>query len=172
MSLDREAQLREARTDLLAVAAGSAVRLTCVDLVELANLPYEGPDPDGDPDTVSAVVYALDAYWYRASEARTIGGQRARGIHYDLARYLLPFLLEHRSEQVPLPASRLRISDVTALAQILAGERQLPAATVAADRLGRLAVTCHWLDLREAATVCDVTIGDIATAVSDRKSVV
>jgi len=145
----RQDALVSERSGLLDLAAGRAIVIPGADLVQLANLRYEGPDPDADPDTVSAARYALDMYWYRAGEARRIGGERARGMHYDLCRYLLPFLLEHRGEDGPLQAARLRISDVTTLVQVLAGERPLPAATVAARQLKRLAGTCH-LSLADA----------------------
>ena len=126
----RDGDLAAQRSGLLDLTAGRAIVIPGADLMQLANLRYEGPDPDAD--TISAARYALDMYWYRAGEARRIGGERARGMHYDLCRYLIPFLLEHRGEDGPLQAARLGISDVTTFVQVLAGERPLPAATVAA----------------------------------------
>lgn len=93
----RQDALVSERSGLLDLADGMAIVIPGADLVQRANLRYEGPDPDADPDTISAARYALDMYWYRAGEARRIGGERARGMHYVLCRYLLPFLLEHRA---------------------------------------------------------------------------
>jgi hypothetical protein len=91
----------------------------------------------------------------------------------------------------------MHIQDLQALAQILAGERSPPAATVVADRLAmlrpsdldsgrpicailsdpteragdyrgrrrRLALTCHWLTLAEAAGVTGVPADVVATLV-------
>lgn len=157
--------LKVARAAIEAVAAGTPVLIPRIDLVALANLPYEGPDPDIDPNDVAAATYALDVFWYRASEMRTIGGERARGIANDLCRYALPFLLEHRGEDHPILASRLRISDLTAMTRMLAGEKLLPAATVAKDLLRqpqRLAVACHWLSMNDAAIVCGLSHADMA----------
>jgi hypothetical protein len=164
----RQDALVSERSGLLDLADGKAIVIPGADLVQLANLRYEGPDPDADPDSISADRYALDMYWYRAGEARRIGGERARGMHYVLCRYLLPFLLEHRGEDGPLQAARLRISDVTTFVQVLAGERPLPAATVAADRLKRLAVTCHWLTLDDAAIACAIDRGELAGSIDGR----
>ncbi len=162
----RQDALVSERSGLLDLAAGRAIVIPGADLVQLANLRYEGPDPDADPDSISAARYALDMYWYRAGEARPIGGERARGMHYVLCCYLLPFLLEHRGEGGPLQAARLRISDVTTLVQVLAGERPMPAATVAADRVKRLAVTCHWLTLDDAAIACAIDREEVAVHVA------
>ena len=51
---------------------------------------------------------------------------------------------------------------------MLAGERPLPAATVAADRLKRLAVTCHWLTLDDVAIACDIDRGELAGSIDGR----
>jgi integrase len=160
-----DTHLQRMRQQLLDLTRGLPVLVGHVDLVQLSNLRYEGLDPDADPDAISAASYALDEYLHRVGEQRSVGGNRARAMHYDLCRYVIPHLLEHRGQDGPLSASRWRTSDVTAFIQILAGERDLPAATVAGDRLDRLAITCHWLDLDDAASVCDT---DRATIMSAR----
>ena len=160
-----DTHLQRMRQQLLDLTRGLPVLVGHVDLVQLSNLRYEGLDPDEDPDAISTASYALDEYLHRVGEQRSVGGNRARAMHYDLCRYVIPHLLEQRGHEHPLAASRWRTSDVTAFIQILAGERDLPAATVAGDRLDRLAITCHWLDLDDAARVCDT---DRATIMSAR----
>ena len=160
-----DTHLQRMRQQLLDLTRGLPVLVGHVDLVQLSNLRYEGLDPDEDPDAISAASYALDEYLHRVGEQRSVGGNRARAMHYDLCRYVIPHLLERRGHERPLAACRWRTSDVTAFIQILAGERDLPAATVAGNRLDRLAITCHWLDLDDAARVCDT---DRATIMSER----
>lgn len=158
--------LQRAVGHLLRLLAGAPILLPGIDLVAVANLSYDGVDPEVDPSHLTVASYALDMYWYRAGEERRVGGMRALGLHYDLCRYVLPFLLEHRGQTGPLTAGAWRITDLTRFVQILAGEHPLPAATVAADRLGRLALTCHWLDLEDAARVCDLDRAGITAAIT------
>ena len=160
--------------DLLALLSGAVVRLEHVDLVELANEEYLGLDPDVDVETWSAARIALDDYLYAVAEQRRVGGPRARGMHHDLCRYVLPFLLEWRvTEHEPLRVDRLKTSDLDRFAQTLAGEKPLPAATVVADMLGRdrLALTCHWLTGPEAELVTGMPWRDVTAAVPVHRDV-
>ena len=45
----RDGELSARRAGLLDLAAGKAIVIPGADLVQLANLRYEGPDPDADP---------------------------------------------------------------------------------------------------------------------------
>jgi hypothetical protein len=152
-----------AREALFALLGGQPVHLTTLDLLALTNEPYDGLTSLCDLTSLgdaTAAQTVLDWYLRHAGEDRRVNGTRARDLHYDLARYVLPFLLERRARGTqPLPVADLQVDDVRYLANLLAGERLLPASVVAREHLGhrRLALACHWLTTQEAAQVSTCT---------------
>ncbi len=145
------------RDMLFALLGGQPVYLPEVDLVALSNMPYDGLDPGQPPGEWTAAQVALDYYLLRVGDERRVGGPRARDLHYDLQRYVLPFLLVRRAHGTrPLPVTSLTVQDTRYFANVLAGERELPAAVLAAARLPeRLALTCHWLTVADVAAIAD-----------------
>ena len=80
-------------------------------------------------------------------------GRPDRNLESIYRRHLLPFLIELDAS---LPADergvgRARLRHLERLPGILAGDEQLPAATVAGDQLGRRGIACIFLYLADAA---------------------
>jgi integrase len=158
-----------ARGRLLELLAGRPVHLTEIDLLALANEPYDGLGHEMPTAARAAGQVALDFFLSAAADDRAAGGSRTEGVAGLLCRYVLPFLLEQRESATgPVPTGELDVRDVKHLRNMLAGERLLPAATVACDRLGRrrLGITCHWLTLAEAEQVTGLSTDQLAESLA------
>jgi len=146
----------DGRSDLVRLCAGEPVALEAVDLVAFVNRPYAGLDPDIHPDQYTLAEIALERFHSHVGTFRRTKGDRAQGIASDMGRYLLPFAIELAAARGPGRGgiAHLRVPQAEQLQSILSGDKPLPAATVAADRLRRRAITCLWLTLADAARVC------------------
>jgi integrase len=145
------------RPDLVRLCAGEPVALAKVDMIAFVNSAYAGLDPDIHPDNYTLAELALERFHSHVGTNRRTKGDRALGIASDLARYLIPFAVELAASR---PAGRrgiahLRVQQAEVLQAILCGDHDLPAATVAGNRLRRRAITCLWLTLADAARVCN-----------------
>jgi len=144
------------RPDLVRLCAGEPVPLDRVDLIAFANEAYAGLDLDVHPDNYTVAEIALERFHSHVGTFRRTKGDRATGIASDLGRYVIPFVVELAAARPPgrRGIAHLRVPQAEQLQSILAGDRALPAATVAGDRLRRVAITCLWLTLADAARVC------------------
>ena len=172
--------------DLLRASAGEPTVLSdaAVDLVEFANAELS-VDLHRDPASYTVAEMVLSWFHRRAHDERVWNGDRLKGVESNLRRYLLPFVMEFAVSSAPTgPSTRSRrpgqveMSDLPVatvgqfsvlhaehLASMLAGDRPLPAATVAGDLLGRSAVRCVWLSLEDAGAVCDGGLAAVELAV-------
>jgi len=144
------------RPDLVRLCAGEPVALDKVSMIAFVNSAYAGLDPDIHPDQYTLAELALERFHSHVGTNRRTKGERATGIASDLSRYVIPFAVELAASR---PAGRrgiahLRVQQAEVLQAILCGDHDLPAATVAGDRLRRRAITCLWLTLADAARVC------------------
>jgi integrase len=144
------------RSDLARLCAGEPVALDRVDLIAFVNGPHTGLDPDIHPDNYTLAEIALERFHSHVGTFRRTKGDRAQGIASDMGRYILPFAIELAAARPPGRAgiAHLRVPQAEQLQSILSGDKPLPAATVAGDRLRRVAITCLWLTPADAARVC------------------
>jgi integrase len=144
------------RSDLVRLCAGEPVALDRVDMIGFVNGPYAGLDPDVHPDNYNLAEIALERFHSHVGTFRRTKGDRARGIASDMGRYILPFAIELAAARGPGRGgiAHLRVPQAEQLQSILSGDKPLPAATVAGDRLRRVAITCLWLTPADAALVC------------------
>jgi hypothetical protein len=156
------------RPDLVRLFAGQPVALDRADLIGFANGSYAGLDPDVDPDDYLLAEVALDLFHRCVGTNRRTKGDRARSMASDLRRYVLPFAIELAAACGPdrRGIAHLRVQQAEQLQLILAGDHALPAATVAGNRLRRLAITCLWLTLADAARVCKGGATELRLAMS------
>ena len=157
------------RPALLRLCAGEPVDLPSIDLIEFVNGSYGGLDPDVHSDQYSLAEIALERFHSHVGTFRRTKGDRATGIASDLGRYLLPFAVELAATHPPgrRGIAHLRVPEAEQLQSMLAGDNPLPAATVAADRLRRLAITCLWLTPADAAQVCHGGATAVRQAMAD-----
>jgi transposase len=130
-----------------------------LDFVDLANTAtdFDGQllDTDIDPDQYRLAEIAVEYYCKHYGIQRHGKGDRLSSIISTYRRYLVPFLVELDASR---PAGRqgvadLRVTHLEVLPQILAGDRPLPAATIAGDVLGRRGISCLFLSIADAASV-------------------
>ncbi|QGN58094.1 tyrosine-type recombinase/integrase [Nostocoides sp. HKS02] len=170
--LDRVSALAD-RPALMRLCAGEPLVLTQQEcnLVELLNtfeqLTAPLLDPNVDPDQYRLAEVALEHLTSHHGTNRQAKGDRVKSVSSTHHRYLLPFLIELDATrpQDHRGAADLRITHLEALPRVLAGDLPLPAATVAADRLGhKLSIIRVFLTLEDAGQVVDG--GDQALAVA------
>lgn len=161
------------RPALMRLCAGEPLVLTQQEcnLVELLNnleqLTTPLLDPNVDPDQYRLAQVALEHVTSHHGTNRQAEGDRVKSVSSAHRRYLLPFLIELDATrpQDHRGAADLRITHLEALPRVLAGDLPLPAATVAADLLGRkLGIIRVFLTLEDAGQVVDG--GDQALAVA------
>jgi hypothetical protein len=159
------------RPPLIRLCAGQPVLLSPADvnLIAFANSEWDGLSTDVDPDDYSPAEVALD--WFHSSIGvdRRAKGDRAVDVCSEMRRYIIPFMIELARS---VPAGRrgiggLRFQQAQELQRILAGDHALPAATVAGDLLGRLAINCLWLPIKDAAAVCHGGENALQSALAD-----
>ena len=157
------------RPALVRLCAGEPVALAKVDMIAFVNSAYPGLDPDVHPDNYTVAEIALERFHSHVGTFRRTKGDRATGIASDLTRYVIPFAVELAAARPPgrRGIAHLRVPQAEQLQSILAGDHSLPAATVAGDRLGRVAITCLWLTLADAARVCAGGVTELTRAMAD-----
>lgn len=126
-----------------------------VALVEFASDPPEVLGPNDDVSEASAAQMALDWFVEYLGVYRKTDGDRARSMYSHLTRYVVPHLIEVALDQDEhsRTVEVLTFKQARVLAEMLAGSRPWPAATVAGDALNRSATTCVWLTVADAAIV-------------------
>ena len=168
--------LDENRPLLMAVCEGLPLLLTAdeLDFTSLLNnakhLNYL-IDPATPLGEVSPAVYVAEHLLVRYGIDGAAGGKRADSVVSSCRKYLIPFLVEvaWAKPSSLRGAAHLRLADAEDLPRILAGRKKLPAAVVAARRLGkrRPAVSCLHLDLAEAAHVVTGGAAVLQQAITD-----
>lgn len=152
------------RPPLQLLCSGATLTLSDeeVDLIALVNSADEHImsllDLDADPDEYRLTEVLIEHLLHRYGVERRANGDRVTSIVSALRRHLLPFLIELDETR---PADRrgvghMRITHLEQLPRVLSGDLDLPAATVAGDRLKRRGVACVYLTLHDAA---EVTVG-------------
>ena len=121
------------RPDLARLCDCEPVALVKVDLIAFVNGSYDGLDPDVHPDQYTLAEITLERFHSHVGTNRRTKGDRATGIASDLGRYLLPFAIELAAAHPPgrRGIAHLRVPEAEQLQSILAGDKPLPAATVA-----------------------------------------
>lgn len=150
-----------ARPALLRLCAGEALLLhdQDVDLVDLVNRCHEIEpyliDDDIDPDDFRLAEVLVEYLCHRYGVQRRGKGDRLTNLSSTYRRHLLPFLIELDIARPPdqRGAAALRLRPLEALPKILAGDKPLPAATVAGDLLRRRGVACVYLSREDAGRV-------------------
>ena len=151
------------RPAVLRLCAGQPLLLgeDDVDLVDLVNSAGDLEalllDVEADPDEYRLAEVAVEYFCTRYGIQRHGKGDRLKSLISVYRRYLVPFLVELDASR---PAGRrgvadLRITHLETLPRVLAGERPLPAATVAGDLLKRRGIGCLFLSRDDAAAVTD-----------------
>lgn len=166
----------ENRPVLMAVCEGLPLLLTAdeLDFTALLNTAKHYRyliDPAAPLGEVPPAVYLAEHLLVRFGVDGAAGGKRAIGVVSSCRKYLVPFLVEvaWAKPSSLRGAAHLRLADAEDLPRILAGRRRLPAATVAALRLGgrRPALSCLHLDLADAAFVVAGGAAVLERAIAD-----
>ncbi len=142
---------------LLDLVSGLPVKLTNADtdLIAWVNGRPTVLAPDADLGQASPGQLNLDWFAEYVGKHGKTDGERAVGLAGALTRYVLPYVVEWALDRAPnlRTVTDFTFARGTGLAEILAGQQPLPAATVAGDLLGRRAAACIWLTPPDAGSV-------------------
>lgn len=167
-----------ARSDvpaLLRLCAGEPIVLTDLEakVLDLINN-FDGveffPDHTVDKDDITLATYLLEHCCATYGTRRVGKGDRVRTVASNLNRHLLPALIEMALlAPAGAGAGQTELHRLERIPQMLAGDVDLPAATVAAKLLRhqRSPLTCVYLSLEEAAKVVRggaTALGDLIDA--------
>ena len=141
------------------------------DLIDWVNNRPTVLGPDVDPRDANPAQLNLDWFAEYVGKYGKTDGARAVHLAGALTRYVLPYLVEWALDREPGSSTvgNFAFGRGTYLAEVLAGQQPLPAATVAGDLLDRRAAACVWLTLPDAGAVSRGGLAAVQDKVSARE---